>query len=158
MHPVLRRVLSSGVALIAAAALAAGPVLGGTVTTVLPSGSALSAAGVNVYNDGTVGLGGPAAVWGSDSRGRVTEDMVYGRVLLYDRFHGRKLGAGPTWQSLITHEVGHALNLAHRHSLSDAMYPDLTASAPGRYSAAELASLHAVLRTSGCDYAALARL
>jgi hypothetical protein len=106
---------------------------------------------------GEVGVGGPAAAWLSTAHGTF-EAATYGRVLLYTGFHGPRTGAGATWQSLITHEVGHALNLDHRSSKHDAMYPSLTASSPGRFSRAEVTALHAVLKRTSCDYRAFAKL
>jgi hypothetical protein len=84
--------------------------------------------------------------------------MTYGRVLLYTGFKGRVTGAGSTWQSLITHEVGHALNLDHRTTSTDAMYPSLSTTSPGRFSSAEVAALKSVLRRTSCDYTAFKRL
>lgn len=107
---------------------------------------------------GEIGVGGPAAAWVRSSSGRTFESMVYGRVLLSSRFQGPRTGAGATWQSLILHEVGHALNLAHRDDRDALMNPVLTASAPGRYSTGEVAALRRVLQTSRCDYTAWSRL
>lgn len=107
---------------------------------------------------GEVGVGGPAAAWVRSGSGGTFESMVYGRVLLSSRFQAPRTGAGATWQSLILHEVGHALNLAHRQDPDALMNPVLTASAPGRYTPAEVTALHSVLQTSGCDYTAWSRL
>jgi hypothetical protein len=108
---------------------------------------AASAAGVPLGWPGTIGLGGPIAEW-RPALG--LERITAGRVLLSTRFSGPLYGPGQTWQALLTHEVGHALNLAHRSSAQDAMAPALTASSPSRFSAAEVRALRAVLRTSGC--------
>ncbi|MCU1472298.1 MAG: putative cell wall binding repeat 2-containing protein [Amnibacterium sp.] len=107
---------------------------------------------------GQIGVGGPAAAWYSTSSGSTFEAMTYGRVLLYTGFKGRVTGAGSTWQSLITHEVGHALNLDHRTTASDAMYPSLSVASPGRFSSNEVAALKSVLRRTSCDYTAFKRL
>ncbi|WP_375387204.1 hypothetical protein [uncultured Amnibacterium sp.] len=107
---------------------------------------------------GEVGVGGPAAAWYRDGSGRTFEAMTYGRVLLSSRFDAPRLGAGVTWQTLILHEVGHALNLAHRGGPSSVMHPMLTAASPARYTASEAAALRRVLQTTGCDYAAWSRL
>ncbi|MDH2443046.1 hypothetical protein QDR37_03705 [Amnibacterium sp. CER49] len=118
---------------------------------------ASTTAGQHFAWPGEVGVGGPAAAWlrtGSST----FEAITYGRVLLYTGFHGAGTGAGATWQSLITHEVGHALDLDHRTSTADAMYPSLTAASPGRFSPAEVKALRAVLQRQGCDYRAFARL
>ena len=107
---------------------------------------------------GQIGVGGPAAAWYVTSSGGTFEAMTYGRVLLYTGFKGTRTGSGSTWQSLITHEVGHVLNLDHRTSDRDAMYPSLTGNSPGRFSAGEVATLKHSLRTSSCNYSAFARL
>ena len=106
---------------------------------------------------GEVGVGGPAASWYT-ADGSTVEGITYGRVLLSSRFAGPRTGAGVTWQSLILHEVGHALDLAHHGGATSIMHPTLTASTPGRYTNAEVAALKQVLQTSGCDYAAWGRL
>jgi hypothetical protein len=106
---------------------------------------------------GEVGVGGPAAAW-TRSSNRTFEAVTYGRVLLYTGFRGRRTGAGATWQSLITHEVGHALNLDHRPAKSDAMYPSLSEQSPGRFSAAEVTALKGVLKRRACDYRSFSQL
>lgn len=106
---------------------------------------------------GEVGVGGPAAAWYS-SGGRTVEAMTYGRVLLSSRFAAPRTGPGVSWQSLILHEVGHALDLAHHGGATSIMNPTLTATTPGRYTPAEVRALHQVLQTSGCDYAAWSHL
>lgn len=106
---------------------------------------------------GEIGVGGPAAAW-YRSGGRTVEAITYGRVLLSSRFTGAREAPGATWQALILHEVGHALNLAHRGDMDSIMHPTLTASTPGRYTAAEVRALRRVLRTTGCDYAAWSQL
>lgn len=116
------------------------------------------AAGQHFAWPGQIGVGGPAAAWYSTSSGSTFEAMTYGRVLLYTGFKGKRTGAGSTWQSLITHEVGHALNLDHRTATGDAMYPSLSASSPGRFSTAEVTALKSVLKRTSCDYPAFARL
>jgi hypothetical protein len=117
------------------------------------------AAGQHFAWPGQIGVGGPAAAWYSTSVGGPTfEAMTYGRVLLYTGFKGRLTGAGSTWQSLITHEVGHALNLDHRTIRTDAMYPSLSEESPGRFSAAEVTALRSVLQRTSCNYAAFKRL
>jgi hypothetical protein len=108
---------------------------------------------------GQIGVGGPAAAWYSTSPGPTAfEAMTYGRVLLYTGFKGRLTGAGNTWQSLVTHEVGHALNLDHRTAPTDAMYPSLSAESPGRFTAAEVTALKSVLQRTSCNYSAFKRL
>jgi hypothetical protein len=120
-----------------------------TPTIYLAFTAARSAAGVTFGWPGTIGLGGPVAEWRSTSTGS-SELITYGRVLLSTRFAGARYGGGQTWQALLTHEVGHALNLAHRTSPSSVMYPSLTAGSPARFSAAEVVALKRVLRTTGC--------
>jgi hypothetical protein len=105
---------------------------------------------------GEVGVGGPMAAWYSTG-GRTVEAITAGRVLLSSRFAGPLAGPGVTWQSLILHEVGHALDLAHRGDVTSIMHPALTASTPGRFTAAEVAALRQVLQTSDCDYTAWSR-
>ena len=107
---------------------------------------------------GEIGVGGPAAAWSRDAAGRTFEAVTYGRVLLSSRFRAPRTGVGVTWQALILHEVGHALNLAHRGGPASVMHPMLTADSPARYTAAEVSALRSVLRTSGCDYTAWSRL
>ncbi|HEY8319613.1 MAG TPA: hypothetical protein VIG76_12365 [Amnibacterium sp.] len=107
---------------------------------------------------GQIGVGGPAAAWYVTPSGSTFEAMTYGRVLLYTGFKGPRTGPGSTWQSLITHEVGHVLNLDHRTSDRDAMYPSLTGYSPGRFSAGEVAAMKRSLRTSSCNYSAFALL
>lgn len=108
---------------------------------------------------GEVGVGGPVGAW-TTSEGRTVEAITSGRVLLWSRFAGSRTGAGVGvgWQALVLHEVGHALNLAHRGGEASIMHPTLTASTPGRYTAAEVRALKQVLQTTHCDYAAWARL
>lgn len=106
---------------------------------------------------GEVGVGGPTGAW-TTSDGRTVEGITSGRVLLWSGFDGPRTGAGVGWQALVLHEVGHALNLAHRGGATSIMHPALTASTPGRYTAAEVRALKQVLQTTHCDYAAWARL
>jgi hypothetical protein len=106
---------------------------------------------------GEIGVGGPAAAW-YRSGGTTVEGMTYGRVLLSSRFTGPRTGGGVSWQSLIMHEVGHALNLAHRGGPDSLMHPTLTAATPDGFTAAEVRALRQVLQTSHCDYAAWSRL
>lgn len=121
-----------------------------TPTIYLGFTRARTAAGVTFGWPGTIGLGGPVAEWRSTATG-TSELITYGRVLLSTRFAGPKYGAGQTWQALITHEVGHVLNLTHRASASAVMYPSLTADSPARFTAAEVRALRQVLRTAHCD-------
>lgn len=106
---------------------------------------------------GEIGVGGPVGAW-MTSEGRTVEGITSGRVLLWSRFTGPRTGAGVGWQALVLHEVGHALNLAHRGGAASIMHPTLTASTPARYTAAEVRALKQVLQTTHCDYAAWARL
>lgn len=101
---------------------------------------------------GEVGVGGPAGAWMLTPAGKRFEAITSGRVLLSTSFTGPRRGAGTSWQSLIVHEVGHALNLAHRSPVSDAMHPSLSAKSPGRFTGRELAALKPVLQRTGCDY------
>jgi hypothetical protein len=107
---------------------------------------------------GQIGVGGPAAAWYTTASGGTFEAMTYGRVLFYTGFKGRLTGPGTTWQSLVTHEVGHALNLDHRTTPTDAMYPSLSQESPGRFSAAEVTALKSALQRTSCDYSAFKRL
>ena len=120
-----------------------------TPTIYLGFTKARSAVGVTFGWPGTIGLGGPVAEWRSTATGS-SELITYGRVLLSTRFNGARYGSGQTWQALITHEVGHALNLTHRTSSSSVMYPSLTDRSPARFSAAEVRALKRVLRTAHC--------
>lgn len=107
---------------------------------------------------GEIGVGGPSGAWYQDGDGRRYEAITSGRVLLSTTFTGPRRGAGATWQSLIVHEVGHALNLAHRSPIGDAMHASLSEASPGRFRPAEVRALKKVLQTSGCDYRAWSRL
>ena len=78
---------------------------------------------------GEVGVGGPAASWFT-ADGHTVEAITYGRVLLSSRFAGPRTGGGVSWQALILHEVGHALNLAHRGGATSIMHPSLSSSTP----------------------------
>jgi hypothetical protein len=120
-----------------------------TPTIYLAFTKARTAAGVTFGWPGTIGLGGPVAEWRSTATGSA-ELITAGRVLLSSRFTGPKYGPGQTWQALITHEVGHALNLSHRTARASVMYPSLTGSSPARFTATEVTALKKVLRTSGC--------
>ncbi|WP_147392141.1 matrixin family metalloprotease [Amnibacterium setariae] len=106
---------------------------------------------------GEIGVGGPAGSW-AVSGGRTTEAITYGRVLLSSRFRGPATGGGASWQALILHEVGHALNLAHRGGARTIMHPVLSGATPAQYTPAEVHALRKVLQTSRCDYAAWSRL
>ncbi|MFD1720180.1 matrixin family metalloprotease [Amnibacterium endophyticum] len=107
---------------------------------------------------GEIGMGGPVGAWYMSGDGRRYEAITSGRVLLSTAFAGKRTGAGATWQSLIRHEVGHALNLAHRSSRTAVMNPMLTSKAPSRFTSTEVAALKRVLQRKGCDYAAWSRL
>jgi hypothetical protein len=120
-----------------------------TPTIYLGFTRARTAAGVTFGWPGTIGLGGPVAEWRTTATGSA-ERITYGRVLLSTRVQGPRYGRGQTWQALITHEVGHALNLAHSAVASAVMYPALTADSPARFTAAEVRALKRVLRTSDC--------
>ncbi len=100
---------------------------------------------------GTIGIGGPGAGWMTSSKGEF-DSILYGDVLLYTGFTAPKTGAGVTWASLIRHEVGHALDLAHRTSKTAVMYPTLTASAPAKFTTAEVTALKRVFQKTKCDY------
>ena len=106
---------------------------------------------------GEIGVGGPTGAW-YQTGDRRYEAITSGRVLLSTTFTGPRRGAGATWQSLIVHEVGHALNLSHRSPLGDAMHASLTEASPGRFQPAEVRALKKVLQRSGCDYSAWSRL
>jgi Matrixin len=106
---------------------------------------------------GEVGVGGPAAAW-YRTGGRTVEAITYGRVLLSSRFTGPRTGPGLSWQALILHEVGHALNLAHDSDPASIMSPTLSSATPARYTPDEVRALRAVLQTTGCDYAAWSAL
>ena len=107
---------------------------------------------------GEIGVGGPTGAWYQDGDGHLYEAITSGRVLLSTTFRGPLRGAGASWQSLIVHEVGHALNLAHRSQARDVMNPILSARSPGRFQPDELTALKRVLQRTGCDYAAWSRL
>lgn len=107
---------------------------------------------------GEIGIGGPIGAWYEDGDGHRYESITAGRVLLSTSFKGPRTGAGSSWSSLIRHEVGHALNLAHRSSRTAVMNPTLTGAAPSRFSKAEVAALKRTLQRSHCDYAAWSRL
>ena len=50
----------------------------------------------------------------------------------------------------LLHELGHAVGLNHAHLTSEIMYPVVSNSGPGAYSAGDLAGLKKVGRPSGC--------
>lgn len=114
--------------------------------------------GGSFADDGEVGVGGPSAAWTSYGSHDYDEAVLFGRVQLWSGWHARKTGGGVSWQSLITHEVGHTLNLAHRSARTAAMNPTLTAANPGRFSAPEVAALKQTLQTTRCDYTAFRQL
>lgn len=107
---------------------------------------------------GEIGVGGPNAVWTTTPSGGRFESMVSGRVLLSTKFHGPRTGSGTTWEALIMHEVGHALNLAHRTPTSAVMHATLTAHSPAEFAPSEVRALKRVLQTSRCDYDAWSEL
>jgi hypothetical protein len=112
--------------------------------------------GYYLSRTGVIGLGGPRASWrsGPTATGgtwRLTAE-TYGDVVLYAPVHLKRFGGGASWQALILHEVGHALDLAHRSSTKDVMYPRLRANGPGRFSPTEVKRLRSVLKRTSCDY------
>lgn len=105
-------------------------------------------AGLSLGWPGTVGYG---EVWGA-SRSDGVSMVTYGDVLLYAKFTGPKSGGGASWQSLIYHEVGHALNLEHRTSQKQVMYYYLQDSNPGKFTPTEVKVVKKALKTSKCNY------
>jgi hypothetical protein len=115
-----------------------------------------SAAGYRMSWPGTVGWGGPqtGSEAGLTSTGGTWKLLAatYGDVVLYAPAHLKRYGGGLSWQAVILHEVGHALNLAHRSSTRAVMYPYLRTDGPGRFSAIEVKRLRSVLQRTHCDY------
>jgi hypothetical protein len=117
------------------------------------------AGGHYLSQPGTVGWGGPRPVaWSGLTATGATWRLAaetYGELVLYAPAHLKRYGGGRSWQALILHEVGHTLDLAHRTSTRDVMYPALRADGPGTFSRTEVKRLRAVLKRTGCDYAHL---
>lgn len=91
-----------------------------------------------------VGLGGPS--W-SGSR------IVSGGVVL-DRAARRFLrpgfGSGPTWGTLMLHEIGHAMGLGHVDEAREVMHQGIGRWSQGHYQAGDLAGLRKLGAMGGC--------
>jgi hypothetical protein len=89
-----------------------------------------------------VGLGGTA--W---SGGQIVAGVV-----VMER--GARLkpgfGSGPTWGTLMLHEIGHAMGLGHVGQPREVMYPAINRQSRGRYQAGDLAGLRRLGATGGC--------
>jgi hypothetical protein len=90
---------------------------------------------------------------------RSTGEVVHGLVVLDKAARlSAGFGTGPTWGTLMLHELGHAVGLAHAGGLVQAMHSGITSRSRGSYQAGDLNGLSRQGVAAGCfPAAALAR-
>lgn len=82
---------------------------------------------------------------------RTTGEAVHGLVVLdKDARLDAGFGAGHTWGTLMLHELGHGVGLAHASGLEQAMHSGITARSRGSYQAGDLTGLARLGVAAGC--------
>lgn len=77
--------------------------------------------------------------------------IVRGAVVLDAQARLRPgFGAGPTWGTLMLHEIGHALGLDHVAERREVMHAGINPSSQGHYQAGDLAGLRRMGAMGGC--------
>lgn len=91
-----------------------------------------------------VGLGGPS--WNGGSA-RIFSGRA---VMRSDATLAQKFGRGPTYGSVILHELGHMVGLGHSSSPQDLMFPSLTYTSSGDWGPGDRAGLYALGSSKPC--------
>jgi hypothetical protein len=119
-----------------------------------------NAHGTTLSRYGHWGVGSVYTAYGWDkTRRRWQASATYGDLALYAPLHIPRYGKGQTWQSIITHEVGHTLNLQHRATPGQVMYPYvLPRTSRVTFAPAERRDLNRVFMRHGCSYSAFSHM
>lgn len=93
-------------------------------------------------------LASATATWSQGDRGAT---VVFGDVVFRHPVDAGDINAAPVdWHTLVRHEVGHLMGLAHQSDPSDVMYPRLS-NRQQTWTSTDRAQLGARGRAAGCD-------